>query len=74
MKRKIAKIMTAFTIMIAILLLPACGGGNDSVHVKASGVRTGQLKAVYTITGALVPERAADISAPFLGKVSASTS
>lgn len=69
MKKNAVKIVTALTIASLTLLLPGCGSSNDGIKVKTADVKTGQIEAVYTITGALVPAQVADISTQLNAKV-----
>lgn len=70
MKKNAVRIITALMIASMAVLLPGCGGGDDQIKVKAAEVEKGHIEAAYTITGALVPAQAADISAQMTGKVS----
>lgn len=69
--KKIA-VKTAVVLMAVSMaaLLPGCGGGDDQIKVKAAAAEKGQIEAVYSITGALVPAQVADVSAQLMGKVS----
>ncbi len=70
MKKNAVKIVAALAIASMALLLPGCGSGDDEIRVKTADVKNGQIEAVYTITGALVPARVAEISTLLTGKVS----
>jgi RND family efflux transporter MFP subunit len=63
---KTAAVLMAFSVAA---LLPGCGGGDDQIKVKTAMAEKGQIEAVYTITGALVPAQVADVSAQLMGKV-----
>lgn len=69
MKKNAAKIITALMVASMVMVLPGCGSDNDQIKVKTAEVKTGQIEAAYTITGAMVPSQVADISAQLLGKV-----
>ena len=70
MKNNAVKIVTVLIVISMAMLLPGCGSSNDYIKVKTATVKTGQIEAAYTITGALVPAQVADISAQMMGKVS----
>ena len=69
MKKNAVKIIAALIVVCMTVLLPGCGSGNDYIKVKTAEVETGQIEGVYTITGALVPAQAADISSQMMGKI-----
>lgn len=69
MKKNAVKIVSALVIASIVMILPGCSSDNDQIKVKTADVKKGQIEAVYTITGALVPAQVADISAQMMGKV-----
>jgi len=69
MKKYAVKIAVVIMVASMAMILPGCGSGNDQIKVKTADVKTGQIEAVYTITGALVPAQAADISTSLMAKV-----
>ena len=70
MKKNAVKIVALLAVASLAMLLPGCGSGDDAIRVKTADIKKGQIEAVYTITGALVPARVADISTQLTGKVS----
>lgn len=69
MRKHAVRITAALMIASMALLLPGCGSGDDQIKVKTAAAEKGQIEAVYTITGALVPAQTAKISAQMMGKV-----
>lgn len=68
MKKSASIIAVLLTATLAVGL-SGCGGGQDQIDVKTAVAKTGQIQSSIDITGALVPAQAADLSAPFSGKV-----
>lgn len=64
-----AKITVMLLAAAMVLVLPGCSGDSGEMKVKTEVVRTGQIEAAFTITGAVVPAQTAEITAPFMGKV-----
>ncbi|MFA9422315.1 MAG: efflux RND transporter periplasmic adaptor subunit, partial [Sedimentibacter sp.] len=70
MMKKSVKIITTLVLATLILSMAGCSENDSLLKVKTSDIKTGQIEKIFTITGALVPEKVIDLSAPFMGKVS----
>lgn len=68
MNKTFRKFCTLITVISMIFLLASCSN-SDQISIKTAKATEGEITAQYQLTGALVPDRTADVSAAFNGKV-----